>query len=98
MTRYPRQVDREYLSYCPGGLHKIKMIDCGTLDLHQDLVACDRRHWYIVEYQLTTIFQSSDSVHTSSPFLRILIRQFTGRSRFAGCPVDPTSRFLTGNS
>jgi hypothetical protein len=27
MTRYPRQVDREYLSYLPGGLNKIQMID-----------------------------------------------------------------------
>src|ERR1700730_7281250 len=35
MTRYPRQVDREYLSCRSGGLNKIQMIDSGTLDLHQ---------------------------------------------------------------
>src|ERR1700730_14896192 len=67
MTRYPRQVDREYLSCRSGGLDKIQMIDGGTLDLHQDLVTCDRRHRYIVEHQLPTIFQQSDSFHASSP-------------------------------
>src|SRR6267142_1383089 len=67
MTRYPRQVDREYLSCRSGGLNKIQMIDGGTLDLHQDLVACDRRRWYIVEHQLPTVFQQSDSFHASSP-------------------------------
>src|SRR5713226_2651497 len=67
MTRYPRQVDREYLSCRSGGLNKIKMIDGGTLDLHQDLVACDRRRRYIVEHQLPTVFQQSDSFHASSP-------------------------------
>src|SRR5712692_8065656 len=68
MTRYPRQVDREYLSCRSGGLNKIQMIDRGTLDLHQDLVACDRRRRYIVEHQLPTVFQQSDSFHASSPF------------------------------
>src|SRR6476619_6174716 len=63
MIRYPRQVDREYLSCRSGGLNKIQMIDGGTLDLHQDLVACDRRRRYIVEHQLPTIFQQSDSFH-----------------------------------
>src|ERR1700692_1413692 len=67
MTRYPRQVDREYLSCRSGGLNKIQMIDGGTLDLHQDLVACDRRRRYIVEHQLPTVFQQSDSFHASSP-------------------------------
>src|SRR6266508_6680944 len=67
MTRYPRQVDREYLSCRPGGLNKIQMIDGGTLDLHQDLVACDRRCRYIVEHQLPTVFQQSGSFHASSP-------------------------------
>src|SRR5258705_5684657 len=66
MTRYPRQVDREYLSCRSGGLHKIQMIDGGTLDLHQDLVACDRRRRYIAEHQLPTVFQHSDNVHASS--------------------------------
>src|SRR5258706_14062836 len=69
MTRYPRQVDREYLPRCSGGLHKIQMIDGGTLDLHQDLVACDRRRRYIVEYQLPTVFQNSNSFHASSPYV-----------------------------
>src|SRR5258707_5545213 len=69
MTRYPRQVDREYLSCRSGGLHKIQMIDGGTLDLHQDLVACDRRRRYIVEYQLPTVFQNSNSFHASSPYV-----------------------------
>src|SRR6266404_9315228 len=50
MTRYPRQVDREYLSCRSGGLNKIQMIDGGTLDLHQDLVACDHRRRFIVEH------------------------------------------------
>src|SRR5260370_24921217 len=67
MTRYPRQVDREYLSCRSGGLHKIQMIDGGTLDLHQDLATGDRRRRYIVEHQLPTIFQQSDSFHASSP-------------------------------
>src|SRR6266545_560274 len=57
MTRYPRQVDREYLSCRSGGLNKIQMIDGGTLDLYQDLVACDRGRRYIVEHQLPTVFQ-----------------------------------------
>src|SRR5258706_15338541 len=69
MTRYPRQVDREYLPRCSGGLHKIQMIDGGTLDLHQDLVGCDRRRRYIVEYQLPTVFQNSNSFHASSPLV-----------------------------
>src|ERR1039458_8290799 len=69
MTRYPRQVDREYLSCRSGGLNKIQMIDGGTLDLHQDLVACDRRRRYIVEHQLPTVFQQSDSFHASSPLV-----------------------------
>ena len=67
MTRYPGQFDREYLSCRSGGLHKIKMIDGGTLDLHQDLVACDRRRRYIVEYQLPAVFQHSDSFHATPP-------------------------------
>src|SRR6266567_2808370 len=67
MTGYPRQVDREYLSCRSGGLNKIQMIDGGTLDLHQDLVACDRRRRYIVEQQLPTVFQQSDSFHACSP-------------------------------
>src|SRR5260370_1701306 len=69
MTRYPRQVDREYLSCRSGGLNTIQMIDGGTLDLHQDLVACDRRRRYIVKHQLPTIFQQSDSFHASSPWV-----------------------------
>src|SRR5229473_45176 len=43
MTRYPRHVDRECLP-CPSrGLDEIQMIDGGALDLHQHLVACNRR-------------------------------------------------------
>src|SRR6267142_1895635 len=67
MTRYPRQIEREYLPYSSGGLDKIQMIDSGTLDLHQDLVACDGWRRYIVEHQLPTVFQQSDSFHDSSP-------------------------------
>jgi len=48
-------------------LNKIQMIDGGTLDLHQDLVACDRGRRYIVEHQLPTVFQQSDSFQASSP-------------------------------
>src|ERR1700687_3902184 len=83
MTRYPRQVDREYLSYRSGGLNKIQMIDDGTLDLHQDLVACDWRHRYFVEHQLPTVFQQSDSFHASSPWV---VSARIG-SRVAACPV-----------
>src|SRR5579862_9154161 len=68
MTRYPWQVEREYLSCRSGGLDKIQMIDGGTPDLHQDLVACDRGRRYIVEHQLPTVFQQSDSFHASSPY------------------------------
>src|ERR1700722_16657571 len=67
MTRDPRQFYREYLSCPSGGLHKIQMIDGGTLDLHQDLVACNGRLRCIAERQLPTIFQQSDSFHASSP-------------------------------
>src|SRR5258705_4624557 len=63
MTRYPRQVDREYLSCRSGGLDEIHMIDGGALDLHQDLVACDRRRRYIVEHQRPSVFEQSDGVH-----------------------------------
>src|SRR3989442_14749858 len=78
MTRYPRQVDREYLSCRAGGLNKIQMIDGGTLDLHQDLVACDRRRRYILEHQLPTVFQQSDSFHASSLFARTHCKQLSG--------------------
>src|ERR1700722_16821060 len=83
MTRYPRQLDREYLSYRSGSLNKIQMIDGGTLDLHHNLVASDRGRRYIVEHQLPTIFQQSDSFHASSPYERI-----TGRPR--GLPATST--------
>src|ERR1700752_5140115 len=63
MTRYPRQLDREYLSCRSGGLEKIQIIDGGALDPHQDLVTRHRRRRYIVEHQLPTIFQQSDSFH-----------------------------------
>src|SRR5260370_26405659 len=65
MTRYPRQVDREYLSCRSGSLDKIQMIDGGTCDLQQDLVTCDGRRRYIVEHQLSSIFQQSDCFHAS---------------------------------
>src|SRR6478735_6834238 len=96
MTRYPRQVDREYLSCRSGGLDKIQMIDGGTLDLHQDLVACDRRRRYIVEHQLPTIFQHSDSFHASSPCLYALCR-----SAFQSCIFAQDSKSwkaTSGNS
>src|ERR1700693_6264742 len=83
MTRYPWQVDREYLSCRSGGLNKIQMIDGCTLDLHQDLVACDRRRRYFVEHQLPTVFQQSDSFHASSPWVVSALIC----SRVAACPV-----------
>src|SRR5260221_6155051 len=43
------------------------MIDGGTPDLHQDLVARDRRRRYVAEHQLSTVFQQSDSFHANSP-------------------------------
>src|SRR5215467_16005573 len=67
MTRYPRKVDREYLPCRSGGLNKIQMVDGCTPDLDQDLVGCNRRRRYIVEHQLPTVFQQSDSFHASSP-------------------------------
>src|ERR1700686_2296871 len=85
MTRYPRQVDREYLSCRPGSLDKIQMIDGGTLDLHQDLVTCDGRRRYIVEHQLPTVFQQSDSFHASSPLDSLVSAPIW--SRVAACPV-----------
>src|ERR1700676_1288711 len=68
MTRYPRQVDREYLSRRSGGLNKIQMIDGCTPDLDQDLIACNPRCRYIVEHQRPTVFQQSDGFHENSPF------------------------------
>src|SRR5882672_12188579 len=97
MTRYPRQVDREYLSYRSGGLHKIHMIDGGALDLHQDLVACDRWRRYIVEHQRPTVFQHSHGFHARSP--RVCPRAQSGsfvsvrpnsRSRPAMSALKPT--------
>src|SRR6266404_7157791 len=85
MTRYPRQVDREYLSCRSGGLDKIQMIDGGTLDLHQDLVACDGRRRYIVEHQLPTVFQQSDSFHASSPSVCPVGARPAGASEFRTC-------------
>src|SRR6266446_477392 len=67
MTRYPRQVDREYLSCRSGRLDEVQMIDGGTLDLHQDLVARNRRGRYIAPHQRPTVFQQSDSFHARSP-------------------------------
>src|SRR5256885_16799924 len=92
MTRYPRQIDREYLSYRPGSLNKIQMIDGGILDLHQDLVACNRRRRYIVEHQLPTVFQQSDSFHASSPcpFGRAWRRAQSGS--FVSAPPNSPSR------
>src|SRR6266513_3807960 len=94
MTRYPRQVDREYLSCRSGGLNKIKMIDGGTLDLHQDLVACDGRRRYLVEHHLPTIFQHSDSFHLSPPHALC-------RSAFQSCVFAQDSKSwkaTSGNS
>src|SRR6266478_9483779 len=80
MTRYPRQVDREYLSCRSRGLNKIQMIDRCTPNLDQDLVACNRRRRYIVEHQLPTVFRHSDSFHASSPCVRSgLLRRSSGQ-------------------
>src|SRR5260370_29072414 len=87
MTSYPRQVDREYLSCRSGGLNKIQMIDGGTLDLHQDLVAGDRRRRYIVEHQLTTVSQQSESFHANSPSLSLPpVSHARGRLRIQNMP------------
>src|SRR5437016_12358327 len=87
MTRYPRQIDGEYLSSRSGGLNKIQMIDGGTLDLHQDLVACDRERRYIVEHQLPTVFQQSDSFHANSPsFKSAPCAHARGRLRIQNMP------------
>src|SRR2546426_11074184 len=59
----------------------IQMIDGGTPDLDQDLVACNRRYRYIVEHQLPTVFQQSDSFHASSLFARTDCKR--GKSRDA---------------
>src|SRR5216117_408318 len=87
MTRYPRQVDREYLPCRSGGLDEIQMVDGGTLDLHQDLVACDRRRRYIVEHQLPAVFQQSDRFHASSPRVCPVGGSAPIWSRVAACPV-----------
>src|SRR5690348_12898448 len=71
MTGYPGQVEREYLPCRSGGLNKIQMIDGSTLDLHQDLVAFDRRRRYVIEHQLPTVFQQSDGFHANSPSLSL---------------------------
>src|ERR1700752_3423230 len=65
MTRYPRQIERKYLSCRSRSLNKNEKVYRCTLDLHQGLVACDRRLRYFVEYQLPTVFQHSDSFHVS---------------------------------
>src|SRR5690349_1433757 len=69
MPRYPWQVDRQYLSYRSGGLNKIQMIDGGTPDLNQNLVACNRRRRHIIEYQRPTVLKQSNSLHASSPYV-----------------------------
>src|ERR1700751_1423039 len=61
------------------------MIYGGALDLHQDLVACNRRRRYIVEYQLPTEFQQSDGFHAISP-LRSLV-SVPIWPRVEACPV-----------
>src|SRR5947209_10863378 len=57
------------------------MIDRGTRDLYQDLVACDRGRRYFIKYQLSTVFQHSDSFHATS-LLSVSIWL-----RVATCPV-----------
>src|SRR6516164_9632115 len=96
MTRYPRQVDREYLSCRSGGLNKIQMVDGGTPDLDQDLVACNRRRRYIVEHQLSTVFQQSDSFHTSSPQPCPMESLPNGRLGIQNMPVAFTQGNLIG--
>src|SRR5580704_4774053 len=83
MTGYPRQIDRQYLSYRSGGFDKIHMIDGGAFDLHQDLVLCDRRRRYIFEHQPPTVFQQSDSFHAISPG----VVSASVWWRVAACPV-----------
>ena len=46
---------------------EIYVIDGSAFYPHQNLVARDRRRRYIVEHQLPTVFQHSDSLHASSP-------------------------------
>src|SRR5215469_12620008 len=85
MTRSLRQVDREYLRCRSGGLNKIQMIDGGTPDLDQDLVAGNRRRRYIVKHQLPTVFQQSDSFHASSPQVCPMGATRAGASEFRTC-------------
>src|SRR4029077_361280 len=92
MTRYPRQVEREYLSCPSGGLNKIQMIDGGALDLQQDLVACDRRRRYIVKHQLPTVFQQSDSFHACSPLVCPFGRAWRRAQSGSFVSVRPKSR------
>src|SRR5580765_5573936 len=87
MTRDPRQVDREYLSSLSGCLDKIQMIDRGALDLHQDLVTCDRRRRDLVEYQRPAVLQQPDSFHASSPCqARVVLDAAIAASMFESTP------------
>src|SRR5205823_3335263 len=93
--RYPRHVDREYLSCRSGGLNKIQMIDGGTPDLDQDLVGCNRRPRYIVEHQLPTIFQQSDNFHASSPQVCPMGATRAGASEFRTCQSPVASNVMS---
>src|ERR1700730_5154470 len=61
------------------------MIDGGTHDLHQYLVACVRGRRYIVEHQLPTVFQQSDRFHASSPWVCPVGATHAGASEFRTC-------------
>src|SRR5712691_3308642 len=61
------------------------MIDGGAHDLDQDLVACNRRRRYIVEYQLPTEFQQADSFHAISPLGSLVSLPIW--PRVEACPV-----------
>src|ERR1700674_1208861 len=94
MPRYPRQVNREYLSQCSGGLNKIDMIDGRTLDLHQDLVSCNRRRRYIVEYQRSTEFQQFDGLHATPPSGSLVSAPIW--PRVDACPVTELGEWAAG--
>src|SRR5258706_15240810 len=92
MTRDPRQVDRECLPCRSGGFHKIHMIDGGTLDLHQDLVACDHRRRDIVEHQRPTVFQHPDSFQPTPPSVSSFDRAMRRTQSESFVTARPNSR------
>jgi hypothetical protein len=63
------------------------MIDGGTPDLDQDLIARNRWRRYIVEHQLPTVFQQSDSSHAKLSLSLPNGRHARGHLRIQNTPV-----------